>query len=259
MKPADQYRTALADLVERRKRPRFAARALRRAAARLGGDPATPVAVLDRNHVHGLIGAFLAGELDAAEVCVWAGTVSERLSYLHTGGGPLSAEIGYQSAIYNAVRLLADTQPQDIDAELLARASALLDCADLDPHGREWNEEEIAQAEAMINLAAPGMIGQARQGLETALLEADIRGIHDPHAIPIMLARGKPEPGQHRVRPLGEGEKDLASFELCGCTWMIRPGPASGVAVLTRVSLGRPADRRYRSRDSSDPPGPWRR
>ncbi|MFG3338747.1 hypothetical protein [Glycomyces sp. NPDC048151] len=233
-----RYTAVLTNLIERRTPPRHAIRALRREAEKIGGVPQVPVAVLTRDHVHGALGACLAGELDAVEVCAWSDVVVEHLSYLNTGGKALAAEIGYQSAIYNALRHLSDRQAADLDVEALGRASALLDYADLDPN-REWTDEETARGMAMIDLVQPGMQEQAQQGLELAHLEADIRGLHDAEPIPLMLSRGIPQPGQYRARPLGEGEFDLVGFELAGCTWMIRPGKALGFAELARVSRGR--------------------
>jgi hypothetical protein len=240
MKPTDlrRYKAALTNLVEHRNPPRHAVRVLSREAGKVGGDPATPVAVLGRDHIQSVLGAVITGEMSGAELCAWAGAVLDRLAYLHTGGKPLSAEIGYQAAVYNAVKLLAATAARDLNAAVMGRVIALLDCADLDP-GREWSEEETARYGAMMEMAHQGMIGQVKQGLAAALLEADIRGISDPELIPIMLSRGVPQPGQHSNCPLGEDEDDLAGFELCGVTWMIRPGPARDLADLSRVSLGR--------------------
>jgi hypothetical protein len=240
MKSTDlrRYKTALTNLICHRNPPRLAIRALVREAERIGGDPQAPLAVLTRDHLHDILGAHLSGELDCNELCAWATAVFNRLAYLHTGGKPISAEIGYQSAVYTATKLLAAKEPADLDAAVLARASALLECTDLDP-AKEWSQKETAQWEAMMELAHPGMVEHAKQGLAAALLEADIRGIPDPQPIPIMLCRGQPQPSQHQAPPLREGESDLAGFELCGCTWIIRPGPAPDLADLSRVSLGR--------------------
>jgi hypothetical protein len=232
-----QYTTALIDLIERRKLPGLAIRRLRQAAQRLGGAPDTPVAVLTRDHLRDAVGAHLAGELDCSDLGAWSQVVFDRLSYLHTGGKPLSAEIGHQIAVYTAVKHLAAAKA-NIDTETLASIIAILDIPDHDPN-REWTEEETTRWEAMMDLDHPGLRLRAEQGLEAALLEAEIRGIDDPHPVRLFLARCQSEPEWHRPRPLEDGEMDMVAFELCATTWMIRPSTAPGIAELARACLGR--------------------
>jgi hypothetical protein len=239
----NRYRAALSNLIECRSHPRLAERALARETNRIGGNPATPLLVLARSHVHAIVGALATAELEAEAARTWARAVFERLAYLDTGGSPVAAEISYRFAIYNTVEILAaDPPPFTLDTEGLARLDALLECPDVPEDDGDWDEDTIAAFNARQHLLPQGTgldLDQIQQHLETAILEADIRGIPDPQPVPFLLAVGRPQPGEHLRPPLGEGETDMLGFDLCDQSWMIRPGPAPGIAALYRASKGR--------------------
>lgn len=229
-KPQRRYLTALTDLVERRKLTKFANRALRREAARLGGDPKTPVTVRGRDHVHAVLGALLAGEVATEEVRTWAGAILERLAPFDHGGKPISTEIGYQHGLYVVLANLGAAEPRiGLDVEGLARLSFLLDCED-PSRGQSWSGADDVKVKALLDLEFPGW----EQEYDAALREAATSYFEDPEILPIMIG-GRREPRTSRFDSL---VPDMASFHLCDQSWAVEPGAINGLTLLSRVDAG---------------------